>query len=50
MKSSSLRLSALAVLTLIVGVVLCTFLAYFVLGLVQLTTFLLEVIARGWYG
>lgn len=49
-RETPLRLCFLAVLVLIVGTVLCTFLAYAVLGLVQMTTFLLELISRGGYG
>ncbi|QFG09192.1 hypothetical protein PBI_SPORTO_4 [Arthrobacter phage Sporto] len=45
-----LKLCAMAILVLIVGIVLCTFLAYAVLGLVQMTTFLMELISRGGYG
>lgn len=44
---SPLRLSVMAIITLVVGIVLATFLAYAVIGLVQMTLFLMELIGRG---
>lgn len=40
----------LALLVLIVGIAFVTFLGYAVLGLVQMTMFLMDLISRGGYG
>jgi len=49
-KETPLRLLAFALLVLVVGVMLCLVLAYAILGLVQMTTFTMELISRGGYG
>lgn len=49
-KETPFKFLCLAVLVFIVGITLVTFLGYAVLGLVQMTTFLMELISRGGYG
>lgn len=50
LKALAFRFSAMSILVFMVGIVFTMFLTYAVIGLVALTTFLMEVISRGGYG
>jgi hypothetical protein len=50
LKALALKFSALTILVLVVGVIFTMALTYFIVGMVQVTSFLIELISRGGYG